>query len=106
MACHGARRLIEMNRNLGHIIGIELLVSAQGISFRQPLKTSKPLSETIGVMRSQIPALENDRYMAEELKLAQRLVFKGRILKGLESYLPGLSGGDSRSAKRVSKTSP
>ncbi len=31
MACHAARRLLEMNDNLGRILGIELLTAAQGV---------------------------------------------------------------------------
>ena len=40
MACHGARRLAEMNHNLAHIVAIELLISTQGVEFRAPIATS------------------------------------------------------------------
>jgi histidine ammonia-lyase len=90
MACHGAYRLIAMNQNLGHIIGIELLVSAQGIGFRQPYKTSQCLQEVIAFVRRKVPALEDDRYMAGELEQAYELVASDRLLRSLESYLPVL----------------
>ncbi len=35
MAAHGARRLHEMNANLARILGIEMLVAAQGIDLRK-----------------------------------------------------------------------
>ncbi|MGI9291498.1 MAG: histidine ammonia-lyase [Gammaproteobacteria bacterium] len=94
MACHGARRLIDMNRNLGQIVGIELLTSVQGIGFRQPLKTSQTLQDVIVFVRRHVSALENDRYMAEELQVAQDLVVSGKILRSLESYMPVLGGAD------------
>ena len=43
MACHGARRLLQMTENLSGIIGIEALTAAQGVDFRAPLKTSAEL---------------------------------------------------------------
>ena len=91
MACHGARRLIDMNRNLGQIIGIELLTSIQGIEFRQPLKTSQTLQDVIVFVRRHVPELKDDRYMADELRTAQELVMSGKLLGPIESYLPVLS---------------
>lgn len=67
MACHAARRLLEMNINLSHILGIELLSAVQGVELRGPLKTSPKLEELIAKLRTQIPALDEDRYMSPEL---------------------------------------
>ncbi len=74
MACHGARRLVDMNRNLAQIVGIELVVGAQGVGFRAPLRTSPVLEGVIQALRSHVPALEDDRYLADELALARELV--------------------------------
>src|SRR6185503_14727068 len=51
MACHGARRLLQMTDNLFSIIGIEALTAAQGIDFRAPLVTSPELTNAIGAIR-------------------------------------------------------
>lgn len=91
MACHGARRLIEMNTNLSQIVAIELLVSAQGIGFRQPLATSAVLQEVIGVVRQEVPALGDDRYMADELRLAREMVERGDVQAPGSDCLPSLS---------------
>ncbi len=90
MACHGARRLLDMNRNLAQIVGIELLVSAQGIGFRAPLETSAPLREVIAMLRERVPALAGDRYLADELSVARDLVAGGQVAGDL-SVLPRLS---------------
>ncbi len=47
MACHGARRLLQMTDNLFGIIGIEAMTAAQGIDFRAPLATSAELTRAI-----------------------------------------------------------
>jgi histidine ammonia-lyase len=41
MACHGARRLLQMTDNLFSIIGIEALTAAQGIDLRSPLRPAR-----------------------------------------------------------------
>jgi histidine ammonia-lyase len=82
MACHAARRLIDMNRNLAQIIGIELLTAAQGIEFRAPLKTSPALQGVIAKLREKIPALKEDRFMADDLTIAGGSISTGDLLTG------------------------
>ncbi len=80
MACHGARRLGSMNKNLSQIVGIELLTGAQGIWLRAPLETSNPLKDVIALLRETVPALESDRYMADDLAAAGELVREGKLV--------------------------
>ena len=79
MACHGARRLTDMNKNLHQILGIELLTAAQGIEMRAPLKTSDILQTVLDAVRKEIPPLNNDRYMAGDLAAAYALVESGDL---------------------------
>ncbi len=81
MAAHAARRLIDMNANLSRIIGIELLMAAQGIEFRTPLKTSPILQEVLAAVRAEVDELEDDRYLAPDLEKAAELVATGRIFE-------------------------
>ncbi|HEX9214286.1 MAG TPA: aromatic amino acid lyase, partial [Bradyrhizobium sp.] len=74
MAAHAARRLSDMADNLAAILGIELLVAAQGITLRAPHATSRPLVAVIAALREQVPALGADRYMAGDLAKAAVLV--------------------------------
>ena len=79
MACHGARRLLPMTENLFNIIGIEALTAAQGVEFRAPLTTSPELQNAISTIRSAVPTLELDRYMANDLKAAGELIATGAL---------------------------
>ncbi|NOX95495.1 MAG: aromatic amino acid lyase, partial [Alphaproteobacteria bacterium] len=79
MACHGARRLGDMNKNLAQIIGIELLTAAQGVEFRQPLTTSPVLQKVLAKLREEVPALGPDRFMANDMAKAGELVKSGAI---------------------------
>ncbi|MFC3164883.1 histidine ammonia-lyase [Ciceribacter thiooxidans] len=93
MACHGARRLLQMTENLFAIVGIELLAAAQGVEFRAPLATSPELLRAIATLRSVVPALDEDRYMAPDLAAAAALVAGGTLNASVSAgILPGLEG--------------
>lgn len=85
MACHGARRLLQMTENLFGIIGIEALSAAQGVEFRAPLTTSPELQKAIAAIRKTIPTLELDRYMAGDLAAASELVANGTLNASVSS---------------------
>jgi histidine ammonia-lyase len=74
MAAHAARRLSEMADNLSNILGIELLVAAQGIEQRVPHATSGALAAVIAALRRHVPSLKDDRYMAGDLAHAGALI--------------------------------
>src|SRR5690606_31242038 len=67
MAAHGARRLMRMNDNLAHILGIELLCAAQGIEFRAPLRTSAKLARVLDWLRGRIDRLNEDRILSTDI---------------------------------------
>jgi len=81
MAAHAARRLLPMAENLGNIIGVELLVAAQGVEFRAPLKTSEALSAVIARLREDVAALGADRVLAPDIETASDLIRTNAIVK-------------------------
>lgn len=106
MAAHASRRLIEMAGNLAHIIGIELIVAAQGIDLRKDgfgleklqragggknLRTSAPLERVHAMTRATIPKLTDDRILAGDLRRASELISSGQITAAAgHGLLPGL----------------
>jgi len=87
MATHAARRLGAMNDNLCSILGIELLVAAQGVGFRRPMASSPRLEAVVAALRETVPALGPDRFMAPDLADAAALVRSGRIVEAAGSDL-------------------
>lgn len=105
MAAHGARRLADMTSTLAHLIGIETVVAAQGITLRQRgqgwkrhassdparsgqvvrtklphgLPTSPVLERVMGVIRSRIAPLDQDRPLTHDLEAAAELVSTGAL---------------------------
>jgi histidine ammonia-lyase len=91
MACHGARRLLQMTENLSGIIGIEAITAAQGVDFRAPLKTGIELQKAHATIRAVVPGLEVDRDMAGDLAAAAELVKSGALNASVSSgILPSL----------------
>ncbi|RYE48880.1 MAG: histidine ammonia-lyase [Hyphomicrobiales bacterium] len=79
MACHGARRLLQMTENLFGIIGIEALTATQGVDCRAPLQTGTELIKARSALRAVVPELEEDRYMAPDIAAAVTLVANGGL---------------------------
>jgi histidine ammonia-lyase len=91
MACHGARRLLQMTENLNAIIGIEALTGALGVELRGPLETSPELKNAIAVLRAHVPTLEVDRYMANDLASASAIIADGSFVASISAnILPAL----------------
>jgi histidine ammonia-lyase len=80
MASHAARRLIEMNDNLGRIIGIELLCGVQGVEFRAPLATGGRLVRVLALVREEVDELGDDRILAADLERAAVMVRSGAVV--------------------------
>ena len=74
MACHGARRLLDMTENLAGIIAIEAIAAAQGVDLRAPLTTSPRLGDAVAAVREVVPFLEDDRMIAPDIAAARTLV--------------------------------
>jgi histidine ammonia-lyase len=92
MAAHAARRLLPMAENVVTIIGIELLAAAQGCDFHQPLASGAPLEAVRSLLRSKVPHLSEDRYLAPDIAIAADLVRSGALtalIGGL--HLPGIT---------------
>ena len=87
MACHAARRLLEMNANLAGIIGIEAMCGVQGIECRAPLKTSTALAGVIETIRGHIAPYQDDRMVSADIEAMKSLILKDDLLNEAASSL-------------------
>ncbi|WP_299938957.1 histidine ammonia-lyase [uncultured Pelagimonas sp.] len=83
MAAHAARRLMRMNDNLSGILGVEALCAVQGIEFRSPLQTSKPLQQAMAALRTKVATLSDDRFLAPDIARASAMIQNGELVAGL-----------------------
>lgn len=91
MAAHGAVRLGRMVENLNVILGVEAMCAAQGIDFRVPLATSMPLQAVVSALRSQVPTMGEDRYLAPDIAAAAALAASGALAAACGLILPPLT---------------
>lgn len=90
MAAHGARRLMAMADNAANVVGIELLAAAQGCDFHAPLASSSVLEAARGLLRGQVPTLQDDRYFHPDMVTATGLVRSGALTARVTVALPGV----------------
>ena len=88
MAAHGARRLLAMCDNATAVIAIELLAAVQGCDFHAPLRSSQALESVRGILRTQVPALDDDRHLYPDMQKAIGLVRSGAIVAAAGIALP------------------
>ncbi|WP_375394372.1 histidine ammonia-lyase [uncultured Sphingomonas sp.] len=91
MAAHGSRRLLDMAANASAVVGIELLAAAQGCEFHSPLASSDALEAVRRRLRSEVPALADDRYFYPDMEAANALVRSGAITAAAGVELPCLA---------------
>jgi histidine ammonia-lyase len=90
MSAHAARRLLPMAENLTQILAIELLAGCQGCDFHAPLASSVAVERVRTRLRTQVPHLDDDRYLAPDIAKAARLVRSGEIIAVAGVALPRL----------------
>lgn len=67
MGSISGRKLNRVLENLVNILAVELMFAAQGLEFRRPAKCSKIIEENFNIIRSQVPKLEDDRLIGEDM---------------------------------------
>lgn len=88
MACHAARRLLEMNKNLSAILSVEAMAGAQGIELRAPLSTSTRLQQAIQRIREHCPTLNDDRMVSADIEALATLLHDTDALVELSGVEP------------------
>ena len=74
MGSISGRKFNQVLDNLVNILAVELMFAAQGLEFRRPATCSKIVEENFGIIRSEVPKLEDDRLIGEDmLKIAQMI---------------------------------
>lgn len=93
MACHAARRLLEMNENLAGILAIEAMAGAQGVELRAPLETSDRLKSAIATIRTHCAPLGEDRIVSGDIAVLKTLVHETDALSVMKDVTPLTLGG-------------
>lgn len=90
MATFAARRLTDIAENTATIIGIEIMAACQSIDFHEHLKTSPKLYKVYQQVREQVPFLDKDRLMTDDLHNLRNMVLNGALNQHLLGLCPSL----------------
>ena len=80
MAMGAAWKLRRIVRNVQHILGIELMVAAQGIDYRRPLKGGQGVEKAYAIARTHVEPLTDDRVLSPDIIALADAVARGEFL--------------------------
>jgi histidine ammonia-lyase len=69
-----ARQVVE---NVRTCLAVELLVAAQAIDLRRPLRPARPIAEAHATLRAAVPPMDYDRELYRDIEAVCRLVDEG-----------------------------
>lgn len=87
-AAFALERLVD---NLEQILACEWICAAQALEFHRPLTFGPGAESALACLRAAVPQLEDDRVLAEDLRLARELVRAGEPLRSVEAKLGPLA---------------
>ncbi|MBT1702361.1 histidine ammonia-lyase [Chryseosolibacter indicus] len=71
MGANAATKAYRIVNNLYSILAIELITASQALAFRRPLRTSSKLEALVDTFRHQVPFIEDDRLLHDDIKKAE-----------------------------------
>lgn len=74
MGANAATKAYRVVNNVYSILAIELLTASQALTFRRPLRTSPFLEEMVDTFRSEVPFIEDDRVLHDDMSRAEKFL--------------------------------
>jgi histidine ammonia-lyase len=85
MGWGAARKLRLSVANLGRVLAVELVCAARALELRAPLRPAAGTGAALAVVRSRLPGVGPDRFVAPELAAAAELVEAGELVAAVEA---------------------
>jgi histidine ammonia-lyase len=79
MGSIAARKLGNVIENVANVLAVELIVAAQGIDQRRPLHPSPAVAAAHAAVRREVPSLDEDRPLYEDIARTMDLVLSGEL---------------------------
>lgn len=91
MGSIGARKLAQVVENVAHVLAIELMVAAQGVDQRSPLRPSHAVAAAHKAIREVVPKLTEDRPLFEDIARIKALIVSGDLDRHVEEQVGSLA---------------
>ena len=79
MGANAATKLYRVVRNLENILAIELFNGTQALEFRRPKRSSEVLENFVAAFRKEVPFVEDDKVMHDEIKRAAAFLREAQL---------------------------
>jgi histidine ammonia-lyase len=79
MGWGAGKKLFPILDNVRRVLAIEILCAVQGIEYRGPLQPGTGAARIVGLVRTSIPPLTEDRSTSAEIELVARMIAGGEI---------------------------
>ncbi len=76
MAANAATKVYKVVNNVATLLAIEWMTAAQALEFRRPLQSSPPLETLVARYRQQVPRLETDRVLHDDIQATLQFMEK------------------------------
>ena len=87
MGSISAVKLLDVMRNVEHVLAIELMTAAQALDFRLPLRPGRGVELAHSYMREHVPHREEDTFYSQDIERCLALVQGTELLGVLEGEL-------------------
>ena len=87
MGVTAARKARTILENTERVLAIELLCAAQAREFHKDLRAGDGAEAVFRCIRERVPALEGDRYMADDIEAAREVIATGKLVEAVESRI-------------------
>lgn len=74
MGANAATKTFRIVENVEKLLAIELLTASQGLAFRAPKRSSEVLEKFVNTFRKQVPFIETDRLLHDDMKHALHFI--------------------------------
>lgn len=91
MGTIAARKMRQMLTNAENVMAIELLTAAQALEFRNRDEMAPATKAVHDLIRSVVPALHQDRFIAPEIHAMQEMIHSGAFVRAVESVVGDLA---------------
>jgi len=81
MGWGAARKLWDVLINTRRVLAIEILCATQGLEYRKPLLPSPRVQAVVDRIRRDVPPLEDDRQISDEIEQVAIMVANGELLE-------------------------
>ena len=76
-----ARKALQVVENVENVLAIEIMTACQAIDLLRPLRSTDFLEKIHALVRTKVPKLERDRYLASDIEAIAKMIRNGDIFR-------------------------